>query len=179
MQDRIGDISKVAGATLVVLAVSGAAFVCAAATWGPASNQDAVPNPGAMAGSAVYKSARCYACHGEYGYGGVGPRFRQDHFLALTDYVVGQILIGRGVMPSFANTLDNKQIAAVASYIRSSWGNDFGDVKPEEVAQVRKDLEEKAPPGPHVTASEQPPGIPAPPAGAQSPGQALPPANMR
>ena len=173
MQDTKERMSNFTRATAVALALSGAAFVCATMAQGAASNQEAA------AGKDVYMSARCYACHGEYGYGGVGPRFRQDHFLGLTSYVVGQILIGRGVMPSFAETLDNQQIADVASYIRTSWGNDFGDVKPHEVAQVRDQLKEKAPPGPHVSASQQPPGVPAPPAAGGSPGQALPPQSMQ
>ena len=126
-------------------------------------------------GQKVYMQARCFACHGEYGFGGVGPRFRQDHFLGLSDYVVGQILVGRGVMPSFARTLNDKQIADVASYIRDSWGNHFGSLKPQEVAQTRNQLKERRPTGPHVSSSQQPAGIPVPPSGGQSPGQPLPP----
>ena len=135
----------------------------------------------ATSGVQVYKQARCYACHGEQGFGGVGPSFRQDQFLVLGDYVVAQILIGRSVMPSFADTLSNEQIAAVASYIRESWGNKFGDVKADEVANTRKELKEKMPPQPHVSAAEpeQPRGAPVPPSGGQPPGQPLPPSNMR
>ena len=87
--------------------------------------------------------AGCFACHGEMGYGGAGPGFRNDKLLAANDYVVGQILLGRGIMPSFAHKLDDQQIAAVASYIRNSWGNDFGPVSGEEVAKARKQF--KAP----------------------------------
>lgn len=170
MQDISGGISKVMRTASVVLALSGATFVCAALT------QDATSNQEAAAGKDVYMSARCYACHGEYG---VGPRFRQDHFVGLTEYVVGQILVGRGVMPSFAQTLDDKQVADVASYIRTSWGNSFGDVKPTEVTQARNALKEKAPKGPHVSSSQQPKGVPVPPAGGGSPGQALPPTDMQ
>ena len=94
-------------------------------------------------GHQVFMQSGCFACHGEMGNGGVGPRFREDRFLAFTDYVVGQILIGRSVMPAFADKLDDQQIAAVASYIRDSWGNQFGEVKPQEVAQVRKLLEQE------------------------------------
>ena len=42
----------------------------------------------------------CFACHGELGYGGAGPRFRNDKLLAADQYVIGQILIGRGIMPA-------------------------------------------------------------------------------
>ncbi len=84
--------------------------------------------------------AGCFACHGEMGYGGAGPRFRNDKLLAADDYVVGQILLGRGIMPSFAHKLDDHQIAAVATYIRTSWGNDFGPVSVDQVAKARKEF---------------------------------------
>ena len=132
---------------------------------------------GPAAGHHVYMAARCFACHGEMGYGGVGPRFREDKFVGMGDYVVGQILVGRGVMPSFAETLNNQQIAAVATYIRNSWGNNFGAVKASEVAQVRQEVKTHPPQGrPHVPPqSHQPKRAPAPPQGSGAPGQALPP----
>lgn len=135
----------------------------------------------ATTGAQVFKEARCYACHGQQGFGGVGPSFRQNHFLALADYVVAQILVGRGIMPSFAQTLNDEQVAAVASYIRGSWGNQFGDVKADEVAATRKELKEKMPQQPAMSAAEpqQPRDAPAPPSGGQPPGQPLPPAGMR
>ena len=52
------------------------------------------------------------------------PRFRNDKLLAADQYVIGQILIGRGIMPAFAHKLNDEQIAAVATYVRNSWGND-------------------------------------------------------
>lgn len=91
-------------------------------------------------GQQVFMSNGCFACHGQTGTGGAGPSFRENRFLAITDYVIAQILLGRGIMPSFAGRLNDQQIAAVASYIRNSWGNNFGEVKPEQVAQVRKEI---------------------------------------
>jgi mono/diheme cytochrome c family protein len=84
--------------------------------------------------------------------GGAGPRLRGDPFLSITDYVVAQILLGRGIMPSFGEKLNDQQIAAVAGYIRTSWGNKFGDVKPQEVAQIRKQFQSM-----NVTAMGPPP----------------------
>jgi mono/diheme cytochrome c family protein len=115
-------------AALVALAGTGTAFA---------------QNAGSDEGSHVYMQSGCFACHGEMGFGGAGPRFRDDPFLGITDYVVAQILLGRGIMPSFANKLGDQQIAAVASYIRNSWGNHFGDVKPEQVAQVRQTIQQE------------------------------------
>ena len=103
--------------------------------------------PGRAADSAVdqghdvFMNSGCFACHGQMGYGGIGPRFRDDPFLGFADYVIGQILIGRNVMPSFAERLSDAQIAAVASYVRNSWGNSFGEVQAQEVAQIRKALQ--------------------------------------
>ena len=54
----------------------------------PKLEQDGKESPGRT----VFMRARCFACHGEYGYGGVGPRFRENRFLAMGDYVAGQIL---------------------------------------------------------------------------------------
>ena len=93
---------------------------------------------GGDSGEKIFMQNNCFVCHGQQGFGGIGPSFRNDPFLLLTDYVAGQILLGRGVMPPFGGKLDDNQIAAVASYVRNSWGNHFGEVKPEEVAQVRQ-----------------------------------------
>jgi mono/diheme cytochrome c family protein len=141
----------------------------------PKLEQDGKESPGRT----VFMRARCFACHGEYGYGGVGPRFRENRFLAMGDYVAGQILIGRGVMPSFADALDDKQIAEVASYIRNSWGNQFGSVKPEEVAKVRQEIRQHPPHArPHLPPQSgqqnigpTPPDKPLPPGKATLPGQ--------
>jgi mono/diheme cytochrome c family protein len=63
--------------------------------------------------------------------------------LAVTDYVIAQILLGRGIMPSFAGQLSDEEIAAVATYIRTSWGNHAGPVNPAEVASVRRVLQQE------------------------------------
>lgn len=94
-------------------------------------------------GAEVYVRANCSACHGGQGYGGAGPRFRNDTLLSADTYVVGQILIGRGIMPAYKDRLSDDEIAAVATYIRTSWGNDFGPVSPTRVAEIRKSLTEK------------------------------------
>lgn len=114
---------------LTLAAASVIAFSVAAVAAAPPSPQ---------AGKAVFMDSGCFACHGEFGYGGAGPRFRNDKLLAAKDYVVGQILIGRGIMPSFAHKLSDDQIAAVATYVRNSWGNDFGPVSASDVAKARK-----------------------------------------
>ncbi len=117
-------------------------------------------------GSQVYMQARCFACHGQNGFGGAGPRFRENRFLGLADYVIGQILVGRDIMPPYESKLNDAQIAAVATYVRNSWGNNFGPVKPEQVAAVRKDVNIHPPQGtPHVP--ELPPPEQQPPSSAK------------
>jgi mono/diheme cytochrome c family protein len=91
-------------------------------------------------GERIFMQNRCFTCHGQQGVGGIGTAFRDDPFLKFDDYVAGQIMLGRGVMPPFGDKLDDKEIAAVASYIRNSWGNRFGVIKPEQVTQVRHEL---------------------------------------
>jgi mono/diheme cytochrome c family protein len=95
-------------------------------------------NEAADLGEKIFMQNNCFVCHGQQGYGGIGPAFRNDPFLLLTEFVATQILLGRGVMPPFGAKLDDNQIAAVASYVRNSWGNHFGVVKPEDVARVRQ-----------------------------------------
>ena len=89
----------------------------------------------------IYVDQGCAVCHGLMGRGGVGPDFVGDHFLALGDYVIAQILLGRGEMPAFADKLSDDQIAAVASYIRQSWDNKLGDLSPDQVKQLRAKLQ--------------------------------------
>jgi mono/diheme cytochrome c family protein len=100
----------------------------------------------------------CFVCHGEMGEGGAGPCLRGDPFLSITDYAIAQILLGRGIMPSFGQTLNDQQIAAVASYIRASWENKYREVQTQEVARIRKQLESlnqtatgPAPPAPETS----------------------------
>jgi mono/diheme cytochrome c family protein len=88
-------------------------------------------------GHDVFMHSGCFACHGQLGYGGAGPGFRGDKMLAAQDYVVARILLGGGIMPAFGEALSNQEIAAVATYIRTGWGNDFGPVDPKQVAKTR------------------------------------------
>lgn len=42
-----------------------------------------------------------------------------------------------GTMPPWGGALDDEGIAAIATYIRTSWGNDASEVTADEVARVR------------------------------------------
>ena len=88
-------------------------------------------------GAEIYKQSGCVVCHGGLGTGGFGPKLSGDPMLAISPFVIAQILLGRGQMPPFGDKLSDQQIAAVAQYIRTNWGNDFGPVSPDQVADTR------------------------------------------
>lgn len=83
-------------------------------------------------GETVY-AANCAVCHGADGEGFTGPQLADNGNLRNTQYVVGQILAGSGGMPPFVGRLSHSEVAAVTTFIRGSWGNEFGTVTTEEV----------------------------------------------
>ncbi|WP_460412772.1 c-type cytochrome [Thermus oshimai] len=87
-------------------------------------------------GQAVY-SRICVACHGPEGQGGTGVRLAGNTNLRNARYVAGVIVGGGQIMPSFGSTLSDREIAAVATYVRNSFGNQFGVVTEEDVKAVR------------------------------------------
>ena len=87
-------------------------------------------------GEAIFDQG-CAACHGGVGEGGAGPALRNNHTLENRQFVLGIMLRGQLMMPSFAGRLSNDQIAAVATYIRNSWGNHYGPITSQEVAEAR------------------------------------------
>jgi PQQ-dependent dehydrogenase (s-GDH family) len=87
-------------------------------------------------GRTVY-ATNCAACHGPAGKGAQGPAFVDNEALGDTAYVARTIVHGFGYMPRFGDKLNDDQIAAVSSYIRNSWGNQFGPVQPSDVSAQR------------------------------------------
>lgn len=90
----------------------------------------------AQDGAQLYQQ-HCAVCHGDEGQGTVGPPFAGNAALADANLVVRQVLYGGQQMPPFGGTLDDAQVATVATHIRSSWGNAFGALSAEQVAKVR------------------------------------------
>lgn len=90
------------------------------------------------AGQLVFRS-NCAPCHGDAGQGGIGPAFVGNGRLTDTVYIVNRVLDGfiEHGMPPFGGVLDDHQIAAVTTFIRNSWGNEFGAVLEEEVSAER------------------------------------------
>ena len=95
----------------------------------------------ARSGEAIYRSI-CQGCHLPDGQGargaGVYPSLARDARLDGAAYPVAIVLHGNRNMPSFADTLDDAQVAGVVTYIRSHFGNAHDDVvTPEQVAVQR------------------------------------------
>lgn len=87
---------------------------------------------GAEDGEQVY-AQNCAQCHGDEGEGGAGPALAGNEFLADAEATIDRILHGGGGMPAFRDELADAEVAAVASHIRTAWGNDFGEVAVDEV----------------------------------------------
>jgi mono/diheme cytochrome c family protein len=93
---------------------------------------------GLTAGERIYAQQGCGGCHGVQGGGGIGPALAGNVRLAEDSFVIDQILHGGVGMPPFAHQLNDEQIAAVASHERTSWGNEFGTISPDQVASRRQ-----------------------------------------
>ncbi|MES1946651.1 aa3-type cytochrome c oxidase subunit II CoxB [Salinisphaera sp. C84B14] len=92
-------------------------------------------------GKEVYGNL-CAACHQPDGSGMPAAGFPAMKGSAVAtgdvDTHISQILNGKGAMPPYKGTLDDKQIAAVVTYERNAFGNDTGDVvQPSQVAAQR------------------------------------------
>lgn len=135
-------------APLVVFALVGGF----AGAWAVRGRAQAAPTGEVAAtdGRAIY--ARCQACHGVDGTGlpGYAPGL-MGNAVALGDPAVlaRHLLMGSStvrpgqwssIMPPFAAVLNDHEIAAVATWIRSQWGNRAPPVSPQVVATQRARL---------------------------------------
>lgn len=90
-------------------------------------------------GAEVY-TQYCAACHGPDGSGGSGPALGPAS-VESAGRVIRQVLYGSAHMPAFENVLENEEVAAVATYVRSSFDNDFEAVDVEAVEQTKAQFE--------------------------------------
>jgi mono/diheme cytochrome c family protein len=95
-------------------------------------------------GQQIFNSI-CSDCHRSNGEGlpDTFPALKGNAFvMGDPGPVIQTILNGRkgkmGRMPTWKDTLTDQQIAAVATYIRNSWGNTAGAVTPAMVAADRQ-----------------------------------------
>ncbi len=89
-------------------------------------------------GASVY-AKNCAACHGANGTGGIGPALAGNPHVNIDTPtpMLTTILQGRSLMPSWRGQLSAGDIAAVATYVRSSWGNDVSAVTVQQVSAIK------------------------------------------
>lgn len=105
----------------------------------------------AAAGESLYVNA-CATCHADDGTGvteAFPPLAGAEIVTGDTELLTRITLHGmsgplrvkdqnyNGFMPSFAGRFSNEELAAIITYIRSSWGNDAGAVSADTVAEIR------------------------------------------
>src|SRR5580658_5914822 len=81
-------------------------------------------------GADLYQAA-CQACHMPEGVGATAaasyPALAKDPRLKPKAYPITRVLNGSKAMPSFKSVLSDEQIAAVVGYVRTHFGNNYGD----------------------------------------------------
>jgi mono/diheme cytochrome c family protein len=89
-------------------------------------------------GASLYR-AICQGCHMADGQGARGagayPALADNPRVATAPYVIVTIVRGRNGMPPFGAMLDDEQVAAVASHVRTHFGN--RSVEPVNASDVR------------------------------------------
>lgn len=93
-------------------------------------------------GAAVYTS-HCSQCHGRNGdqTRGGASLLAGNRELSNGPRVARQVLFGGPYMPSFGGTLSNFEVAAVTTFVRNSWGHEFGVFTEQEVIDERAKFE--------------------------------------
>jgi len=93
-------------------------------------------------GEAIYRSV-CQGCHMPDGQGAVGagayPALAKNPRLEAAGYPVLLVGNGRKAMPPFGGLLDDDQVAAVVTYVRSHFDNAYQDaVSAADVSAARR-----------------------------------------
>lgn len=113
--------------------------------WGnnasPVTEQEVVaagPPVSVQVGASIF-AKDCAACHGANGTGGIGPALAGNPHVNIADPtgMLTTILHGQNVMPSWRGQLSASDVAAVATFIRSSWGNNAGAVTIGQVTAIK------------------------------------------
>lgn len=138
---------------------SAAASTEAAASAAPAASTQAsaaAQNVASVSNGEKVYNQNCASCHGANGQGVQGsfpPLVGNPtvtgydiHLIHIVKYGLnGKIKVGgvdyNGMMPAWVQSLSNADIAAVLTYIRSSWGNKARPINEARVAAVNKSME--------------------------------------
>lgn len=108
-------------------------FAGSAALAQQGAGPDDALEPLVAAGERIYRS-NCARCHAQAGTGYVGPPLAGNDRIRDDARVFRQIRRGGDDMPPFGKKLTPEQIVAVGTFIRNSWGNDYG-ILVEEAAE--------------------------------------------
>jgi mono/diheme cytochrome c family protein len=110
-------------------------------------------------GKAIYSN--CQPCHQASGLGVAGqfpPLVGIDYVIGSEKRLVSILLKGlggpvtvggttyNGAMPAWEKALSDRKIAAVASYVRSTWGNAAPEITEAKVAALKKQLADRSAP---------------------------------
>jgi mono/diheme cytochrome c family protein len=145
-----------AGLLVFCIAYISAADIESPAAWGDGRAAEELgerqaPGGAKVDGAALF-NALCAACHQANGQGlpGVFPPLAGSEWVQGQPTTVAAIVLHgisgtltvkgteyHGAMPAFGAQLDDAQLAAVLTHIRSQWGNTASAVIPETVQQAR------------------------------------------
>lgn len=95
-----------------------------------------------MDGKALFLK-NCAACHQPTGKGipGAFPALAGSKFVQGKGTDVASVLLkGRGGMPDFSESLSDRDIATVLTFVRSNWGNKADGLSEAEVSALRTTL---------------------------------------
>jgi mono/diheme cytochrome c family protein len=84
----------------------------------------------------------CAGCHQSDAKGAVGagayPPVAGNAKLASTDFLLGVVLEGLRGMPPVGDMMSDEQVADVANYVRTHFGNSYAPLSAAEVATARR-----------------------------------------
>jgi mono/diheme cytochrome c family protein len=94
-------------------------------------------------GGAALFAAVCAGCHQPHASGASGaggyPALAGNKDVASTDYLERLLFKGQRGMPAVGQMMSDRQVADVINYVRSHFGNAFGDaVSPADVEAARR-----------------------------------------
>ncbi|HTZ56107.1 MAG TPA: cytochrome c [Candidatus Acidoferrum sp.] len=96
--------------------------------------------PPPPSGQTLY-AQNCQACHRANGMGTppTFPSLVKDAMVTSDDATALIIVVkkGIGIMPAYGDRLSDAQIAAISTYVRSSWGNTAGPVTAAQVSAIK------------------------------------------
>lgn len=139
---------RICGLLLVVFVLTGAYTLRTP----EAPTAQTSPLPLLADGEAIYNE-KCMSCHQTNGTGvpGVFPPLVDSRWVEGShEWLVRIILQGihgpievngmtySGVMPPWGGFLNDEEVAALATYVRTSWGNDASPVTTEQVTAIRE-----------------------------------------